>query len=85
MRIIAEFEKEKAEKAVAKAAKKKQRTEKKVKRREDALHDVINMIIQEILDSQDPPLQFHDQDHNPILRKLKPSFTSCKNFMQVTM
>lgn len=85
MKIIAAYEKEKADVAAEKAEKKKARTNKKVQTREISTQEVVDMVIQLILSEQTPPVQFHDKDHLPISRKFKPTCQSCKAFMQVCM
>ena len=57
MRLIADFEEKKAAEVAEKAERKKQRTHKKVRKREDATTEVANMVIQEMLQAKTPPEQ----------------------------
>ena len=84
MKTIAAYEKDKADKAAAKDAKKLARTKKSAKRRQDATMDVVKMVIQELLLTQTPPLQYYDESHNAVSRTFKPDTNSCKKFMQVS-
>ena len=83
VRIIEAYEKGKAEAAAAKAEKKKERTNKKIKTREQSTQEVISMVMQLILSEQTPPVQYYDKDHLPVSRKFKPTCQECKVFMQV--
>lgn len=83
MKAIAAFEKEKAEKLAVAAAKKTIRTRKKVQKRQDSTQAVVNMIIQDMLASKNPPEQFYDANRCPVTKKFLPNFYFCKSFMQV--
>ena len=84
MKAIATYEKDKAEKDAAKAAKKLTRTKKAAKRRQDATMEVAKMVIQELLLTQTPPLQYYDESHEAVVRTFKPDTNVCKKFMQVS-
>ena len=83
MRAIAAYEKDKADKAADKAARKLQRTQKIAKKRQDATMEVVNMVVQQLLQSQTPPLQFFDESGEMVSRTFKPDAQACKKFMQV--
>ena len=83
MKTIAEYEQRKAlEKAAARVKKVKKAARRRKKRESDA-DDVVNMVFQEILASQTPPIQFYDRSHSPVTRTIKPPASACKAFMQV--
>ena len=75
--------KKKARLIAEKAARKLKRTQTLAKKRQDATMEVVNMVLQQLLAAQDPPLQFRDESGEVVLRPLKPSSTICKKFMQV--
>ena len=84
MRVIAEYEKEKADLVAAKTARKLKRTQTQAKKRQDATMEVVNMVLQELLAAQEPPLQFRDESGDVVLRTFKPDSSTCKKFMQVS-
>ena len=71
MKAIAAYEKDRAEKAAAKASKKLTRTKKTAKKRQDATMEVVEMVIQELLLAQTPPLQYYDEFHEEVVRTFK--------------
>lgn len=83
MQAIKDYEKAKAAKAAEKIAKKMQRTHKRAEKRQDAVIEVVNMVLQELLLAQTPPLQFRDDSGVVVSRPLKPDSHACKQFMQV--
>ena len=83
MQTIKEYEEAKSVKESEKATKKLQRKQKQAKKRQDAMTEVVNMVLQELLLAQTPPIQFRDDSGNVVSRPLKPDAHACKKFMQV--
>ena len=44
---------------------------------------VVNMVLQELLASQTPPLMYYDETREVVSRKFKPDVHACRKFMQV--
>lgn len=84
-KAIREYEKQKAEVAAEKAARKLKRTQNRVKTRQRALIQVTSMAVQEVLSTQTPPLQFRDDSGEVVVRKFKPAAHDCKKFMEVCL
>ena len=53
-----------------------------MKKRQDATMEVAQMVIQELLLTQTPPLQYYDESHEAVVRTFKPDTNACKKFMQ---
>ena len=84
MRCIAMYEKKKADEIAKKAERKLKRTQSRAKKRQDATMQVIHMVVQDLLQSQTPPLKFRDESGDVVLRTFKPDSHSCKKFMEVS-
>lgn len=78
-----EFEKEKAEIKATNTAKRQRRFKEKAGKRRCASNVVLNMVVQQTLQNENPSLQYHDENGRPVNKTFLPSVADCLKFIQL--
>ena len=68
-----QFEKDEADVQVTNTAKRQRRFKEKVDKRRCDSNVVLNVVVQQMLRNENPPLQHHDENGRPVEKNLLPS------------